>query len=221
MRNYGSEVQDNYAAGGVRNMATALRNARIKEGEMVLLVFDMAAAAQAQQLVEVMVSYVKRFSCDFYVTQYYCFEEMMLSYSSLAEFGQCKDGVILKLLKLARAEIQVSTRHGAYFEDEAFDNFKRENNTRNREHLAKQLLAAATISSGERFKITQRVFGDCWLTDCRVERNKDGRDAYFCVRCPLKDKEFTALLKLEHFQKHSIMNATPIFRKQLNVAVTF
>lgn len=149
---------------------------------------------------------------NFYITNYYCFEEIYITYDELEDMCK-KDGNS----KLAEVINHVKTQ--IYNNREYFD----KNNTyikyvisiakdagKNKEHFTNVLLYQATksIEHGY-FAISKKKggFGICWINDCNIIINKNmGSNLnYFCYHCKYSLKKRGVKEKLVDLNKRTIL----------------
>lgn len=155
---------------------------------------------------------------NFYVTSYYCFEEIYLSYIELENLVDVDSNMqqLVGVLKYVRNCINNNTEY--------YDRKRQEvqcvisikpDAQKNKEHFADALLFQATyaIKTG-RFTISKKEEKPllCWLLDCthlQGVKNKKYPSKYDCDNCKFKMKNCNTLEKLIDLDNNSLTsNAT-------------
>lgn len=160
----------------------------------------------------------KIYNINIRFTDYYCFEEVYLSYSELIDmYMKCNyKKIVLDTLKFVNASI---TNYKDYYDRnnkviDDFINYYKKDSGYNREHFANALLIEVTQTIGYRFKIIKSgdCFynqGACWLLNCEDIR-KSMKNEYeinsICKnRCKFKCKDCVTKEKLVDLNNNSIL----------------
>lgn len=189
---------------------------KIKEGDTLFIAIDNIGDTRNFYLTEFLD--VVQHSCDrlgvaLIVTNYYCFEELYLSYTGLYEI--CKD-----CQNVGKDEIEllyyvngcINKGIDYYNSDNPRVNELMKNAiglSRNREHFANALLSKVTSGIKGYFKISKKVnsFGKCWLESCTSLRqnSNDKHIKYFCKNCKFCCKDCDTREKLLDLRYRSLI----------------
>lgn len=154
---------------------------------------------------------------DFYITSYYCFEEIYLSYLELENLVRIdsKKSELASVIEYVRRNIENGT-----------DYYKRNNvlvkkvialradANKNKEHFTDALLFQATraIVNGK-FTISKKASDllKCWMMNCadlqkNGEKNHNFPSQHDCQNCKFKMREHNAAEKLLDLSKNSLIN---------------
>lgn len=166
----------------------------------------------------------KSIGVHFYVTSYYCFEEIYLSYIELENMvaNSSKSPQLAGVIKYVRDCINNNIEYYDRNRPEVKDVINiTQDAQKNKEHFADALLFQSTnaIKPG-RFAISKRERKPilCWLHDCKKlqlygEENKSYPSQYECNKCIFKMKNCNTIEKLLDLDNNSLTGNADITLK--------
>lgn len=212
-------------AGGIDKIYRVIRDMseRIYNGEKVILAIDMAEPETVRRLLSYIENSGMASSC--LLTDYYCSEEVFLSFKYLTEWcaankfkALCKD---IRESILAKRGIDYTKNQPStlvkflneYIKMHPMSTGKHYN----REQLASLILTEVTKESGKRFYVSKSTLGKCWWKDCSTVISQTS--AEYCERCGLKKtsecRPELAKDKIESLRLYSILGEASIPFKNL------
>lgn len=197
---------------------------KLNAGDKLLIAFDMTTSRvfDSTDFLDRAMEICARHNVELNISNYYCFEEIYLSYEELTNLYKssklCKS-VVLDALEYVRKSLL--NGYNYFDESDEIQNFikyySRDSN-KNREHFASALLIEVTSSISGYFKIikSKNCFngqGACWLNDCtNVQSNMTtGQINGLCnSKCNYICKMCTTIDKLTDLENRSICNRNGI-----------
>lgn len=177
---------DGKPTGGNTTLESQVNQAipKLKPGDELLVVFDYIGNTKnfiPGDFIKNTIKKCSKFGASFSFTNYYCFEEIYLSYSELNRLYKNRDGK--KFIADAMDFVKTCIENKKDYFDKTNDNIQKfivdyeKDSGLNREHFANALLTAATQALNGRFKIIKsgdcfHNQGACWLMDCGEVQKK-------------------------------------------------
>ena len=187
---------------GNKNLFNALKSIpNLGKGDRVDIALDNNGQHFLATVLGNIHAYCLTVGCSLNITTYFCIEELILSYTFVEHLGCCNDHDLLGLLYTVRAFVHTpSIQQGGYYTLSMFSNFKKTHNTKDREHLAFQLLNFILKQRRSQFKFEKGTdgLGSCWITNCADVIAI--HDIYMCNRCVWNNTNMNALKKAQHFE---------------------
>ena len=210
--------------GYIKSLNEFIKSKNIKNGDSLLLAFDSVESRKSFDVFSI-IDFADRVASErgirTYYTEYYCFEEIFLSYDGLLEYVRniCSEDADLQnwysALKLVHDAIKTQEK---YYEVEN-DNIKfvisKANYAKiNREKFCKALLLNVSRKIGNSFSISNGSLGKCWISPCSEVplRNKE----YVCSRCKYRCKLCNSKKKYLDIEKSSFPNMYVTFSEFLS-----
>lgn len=156
---------------------------------------------------------------NLYISSYYCFEEIYLSYEGLYEL--CKiDGKDQQLTSVVKF-VKDSILNGTEYYDRNNKNIqyvisKRQDAAHNKEHFADALLFQSTYGIKNGYFVISKSTNKncilkCWTETCSVLRNKNLKNIqHFCSNCKFCMRDKSDIEKLIDLNNRSLIDNTDI-----------
>jgi hypothetical protein len=201
---FGADKVTIVPASGNKNLFGKLKGIPgLGEGDIVDVALDNNGQDFLSAVLWSITDYCEAAGCSLSVTTYYCIEELILSYTFVETLGCCDDATLIDLLDLVRKHVRTpSCQKGGYYVFPEFSAFKSAHNSKDREHLAFQLLNFILKPRRQQFGFEkgEHGLGNCWITNCSDVIAQF--DVYGCEQCIWKDADMNALDKTNHFMEN-------------------
>lgn len=181
------------------------RLVELKSGDIILLALDSASTEHVvkQNKGSIMKLHkemllAKRNGVSVTLLNYYCFEEVMLTFSKLAMWACYSPRSPLNLEPIQEYLVGCISNDIDYFENPSpeLKDFIRLMNSKNREYLCSHLLGHLTHKTG--FRVTKSELGECWRCNCC-----DNESAWAKHKCKMHECKMTLQDKLLEFNDNS------------------
>lgn len=179
-------------------------------GDTIVIILDVANDRIIQLLRNI------KYECDIrkvslMYTNYFCFEELYLSYLELSKLYSVQNNVDKMLLSTLDYVRECILKEENYF-NVADERIKYIIDTssgagKNREHFANVLLSVVTSKIKGHFRITKKKngFGECWLDSCSDIIESGSTAIYNCNTCKYCCKGCTTKEKLLDLRRRSLL----------------
>lgn len=204
------------AAGGYDNLINLISSldGKLKCGDYVILFFDnvgddiKVGHIPVVNLLGVLDKLCNDACCVFRYTTYYCFEELLLSYTRLQDMCIKLSKKELEEFKLLQDDmISGKNYYSILRNSDKYDNLLRKLNCFeiskgriNRENLSFQLLKRISGSMLNTWKVSKSDIGSCWISDC----SNEGFMEYMCQKCKYALSGCLLKQKIEDLDKNSV-----------------
>ena len=192
-----SQSYELYCADGNRNIYSKFLEitTNFKEGDIFILFFDNVETIDDYLVVD-LIEDIKKY-CDkrrviFRHTDYYCFEELFLTYSGALEVSSMDSKFKSEVFRISESILNRID----YFKvcDLSYwrDRYKhRAGVLATREKLSSYICVELTGSIRGNFKINKNSIGSCWISDCKdttLHKNVCSQCRYPCKNSSFRDK---------------------------------
>ena len=209
---------------------------RTSANDTIFIAFDKiysSSGFDTGDFLNVAMEKCRRKSVDLYVTKYFCFEEIYLSYPELETMIR-KDGRDLSLANVALYIREMIEKDEDYFQSnkqvrEQIES-KRKDASQNREHFADAALYNLTRTIKHGYftidKSKRNGINKCWTSACDDIRNTKKKDiSYMCDNCSYSQKDASRIDKLNDLCKKSCLvdnsDSEPIDLFGINLTTLF
>lgn len=191
---------------------------KISSEDEIMIVFDNIVKANrfdSYTFLKYIRSLSENYGVNIKYTDYYCFEEVYLSYSELERLSKDNRDVVINAIKFVRNCLLNGVNYFdiKYKQIIEFIDFYGKDSGKNREHFANALLISITQLLDGRFRIIKSgdCFynqGACWLLNCddvrKLMRNEYEVNSVCSNKCKFKCKNCTTKEKLIDLNDNSI-----------------
>ncbi len=172
----------------------------LSHGDVFILIFDNLGSGKLcgipiPAFLKMVIRKCRLIDVRFKCTNYYCFEELFLSYGGSLDLIEKHDERFKEEICLIQSDIMADRNYYELRYNYWFNYFNSRNNAgvmKNRETLAAGICADMFKGSCGSFAVLKERLGQCWVKDCvDVEINKyicDNKCKYKMKGCTFKDK---------------------------------
>ena len=166
---------------GVDNMSQKIKSVTLSKNDKVVFAIDNIGDEKVRDILRSLKEDAKRRGYSFKISQYYCIEEVFLSFRYFADWMKLPDEV-RRAIWNPIFEFITGVSSFDYSKDDGFRSlFPKDNN---REQLANSYLNKLTynradgLSNADRFWVHKDAYGSCWYVDCKTGKGVP----YICNR---------------------------------------
>ena len=174
------------SACGIDGIISTVNSLNLKSTDTLLMCLDNKGTYQVKVVIKSVKQKAKNLGVRLIITDYYCMEEIFLSFSKLEDWVTCHKTDNITIHEYIRNCVMQGVNYFDYPTEEIIE-FVRQNNLTNREHLASSLLGQYT-SLNKGWHICKSDMGECWIKDC----------------CKLPNIDMTAIEKVMTLENNSI-----------------
>lgn len=192
----------------------------LKYGDTLILLFDNVGADMdcghnmgIAEMLEYICEDCDEIGVTLKYTTYYCFEEMLLSYTRLPDMLLNVDSSIIQsFVNFQKFLLTCSSSdyiYAVFYSDRFKPLLKLQGyhdaikSHKSREEISSKLLQCITFKMLHTWRVNKSVIGKCWLSDC----DNDGYMKYLCEKCKYALKGCSFKEKVEDLDANSISSS--------------